>query len=228
MQSSSSYRNYPFYPQNVYNQNPYQNPNNTYPPVAHSYYPQPQNTIPFIPPPPPPPAASSYDAAPENPKSRSKRSRRAPSTPVATPFPLKSAMKKPAPTPEAPLMRPRTHSKTHPNRPETLSRRQRANSNAQTEPLGGNHAVSATCSSSLTLTVARVIHVPFPVHMFVSFRGNNELRVENISEVARAELRERILPMWQHGTQLEEIRGYHWIVKFNNAPWDLRGADASV
>ncbi|KAG6898114.1 hypothetical protein C0992_005441 [Termitomyces sp. T32_za158] len=62
-----------------------------------------------------------------------------------------------------------------------------------------------------------------PLHMFMSFIGNNELRIENIMEPGLRELRSTILPMWPDGIDLDAQVGHDWTVKFRNNPWSFQG-----
>ncbi|RXW15508.1 hypothetical protein EST38_g10347 [Candolleomyces aberdarensis] len=62
-----------------------------------------------------------------------------------------------------------------------------------------------------------------PVHMFISFTGYNELRLENITELALKELREKIWPVWEDGVDSQPVGAHECVVKFRNQPWDMSG-----
>ncbi|KAF9056145.1 hypothetical protein BJ165DRAFT_1398878 [Panaeolus papilionaceus] len=62
-----------------------------------------------------------------------------------------------------------------------------------------------------------------PLHMFVSFVGSNELRIENIMKLALDEVRKLIWPLWPDGIESDTLQGHNCIVKFRNSPWDLVG-----
>jgi len=59
--------------------------------------------------------------------------------------------------------------------------------------------------------------------MFITFQGYNELRLENITDYALKELRERILPLWQDGIETQPVGANECVVKFRNQPWDMSG-----
>ncbi|KAG5731577.1 hypothetical protein E4T56_gene3789 [Termitomyces sp. T112] len=65
-----------------------------------------------------------------------------------------------------------------------------------------------------------------PLHMFMSFVGNNELRIENVMEPGLRELRSTILPMWTDGVDSDTQHGHDWTVKFRNNPWSFQGPQA--
>lgn len=59
--------------------------------------------------------------------------------------------------------------------------------------------------------------------MFISFHGNNELRIENATHEFMDELRREVFGMWPDGLVLDELlEKTHWRVRFRNAPWALR------
>ncbi|TFK30428.1 hypothetical protein FA15DRAFT_8331 [Coprinopsis marcescibilis] len=154
-----------------------------------------------------------------------KESRRqsTPSGPLSAPQPRKSALKKTSQPvtatpmvstmdfpqsshysgyPITPLTRTRTNSIGHANHES----RRRANSNAASNQDHGG------------------IDPPFvPLHLFISFQGYNELRLENITELALRELREKIWPMWPDGVESQPISVNECLVKFRNHPWDMAG-----
>jgi hypothetical protein len=59
--------------------------------------------------------------------------------------------------------------------------------------------------------------------MFISFSGYNELRLENITELALKELREKIWPIWEDGVDSQPVGAHECVVKFRNQPWDMSG-----
>ncbi|CCL99543.1 uncharacterized protein FIBRA_01561 [Fibroporia radiculosa] len=66
-----------------------------------------------------------------------------------------------------------------------------------------------------------------PDHLFVSFIGSNELRVENICYQTTLDgLREAILPMWPQGVSFQDSRGHGWRVQFAGSPWTSTRTDA--
>ncbi|RDB28702.1 hypothetical protein Hypma_015538 [Hypsizygus marmoreus] len=208
------YGNYPHYGQHPYQQPPYMGagPSNGYPPFNYppnpnySYMPQyPDNReAPFIPPPP----AGAGSATP-----RPKAHRRTATTPGAPPpVPLKSAMKSSTrkstrtSAPEA-LTRQATYPPTMYN-PPTIPR----------PPMFGN-------GSAFNQDPMQDFR---PLHMFMVFSGNNELRIENILKPAMDELRASILPMWPDGVEADSQHGHDWVVKFRNNPWALQGPNAAI
>jgi len=65
-----------------------------------------------------------------------------------------------------------------------------------------------------------------PNHLFLSFHGSNEIRMENIAfQEMIEELRERILPLWHHGVATEESRTHRWRAQFHSNPWASSGTD---
>lgn len=59
--------------------------------------------------------------------------------------------------------------------------------------------------------------------MFISFHGNNELRIENATKEFMDELGREVFGMWPDGVVLDELpEKTHWRVRFRNAPWSLR------
>lgn len=65
--------------------------------------------------------------------------------------------------------------------------------------------------------------LPATDHMYVSFHGYNELRLENISQLALREIRDIILPRWEDGIESDIVKDSVCIVKFREAPWDMGG-----
>jgi hypothetical protein len=59
--------------------------------------------------------------------------------------------------------------------------------------------------------------------MFISFDGLNALKLENITELALRELRERIWRMWPDGVESQPASPSEVLVKFRNQPWDMSG-----
>ncbi|KAG6851072.1 hypothetical protein H0H93_002964 [Arthromyces matolae] len=196
----STYGNYPYYAQQQYQQQPAYNsypipgPSNHYPSYNYPpYAPHQEKEPPFIPPPPP-----GFQQHTPRPKAH----RRSATTSAAQP--LKSAMKKSTsvPPPTDGLSRQATYPAAYPNH----ATRQRLLSN--------NHGQYTTTHNPDDFR---------PLHMFVSFIGNNELRIENLMEPGLQELRATILPMWPPGIELDAQRGHDWTVKFRNNPWTLQG-----
>ncbi|GLB36137.1 hypothetical protein LshimejAT787_0304250 [Lyophyllum shimeji] len=131
--------------------------------------------------------------------SAAKIHRRTATTPAASAFlPLKSALKKPAAAPEA-LGRQATYPAAYPSQPASRPR------------LHSNNFRGYTSDHN---------HEDFrPLHMFMLFIGNNELRLENIMDPAMRELRATILPMWPDGVEADSQHGHDWTVRFRNNPW---------
>jgi hypothetical protein len=69
--------------------------------------------------------------------------------------------------------------------------------------------------------------IPRLDHMFVTFKGDSELLLENTLENARKEIERKIFPMWPHGVETQ-FRGSDWILRFRNAPWNMNGPDVVV
>jgi len=63
--------------------------------------------------------------------------------------------------------------------------------------------------------------------MFVTFKGDSELLLENTLDYARQEIEKEIFPLWPHGVETQ-VRGFDWIVRFRNAPWNMSGPDVAV
>ncbi|KAG6842224.1 hypothetical protein C0991_000194 [Blastosporella zonata] len=199
-----SYGNYPYYTQQQQYQHPAYGapgPSNPYPYPYTPYAPPPPQHLEREQPsafiPPPPPGFQSQLPRP-------KAHRRTATTSGA---PLKSAMKKPAPAFGAHdgLARQATYPAAYPN-------------HASQPRLFSNNIKQYTSNHNSD---------DFrPLHMFMSFIGNNELRVENIMEPGLHELRSTIIPMWPDGVELDAQRGHDWAVKFKNNPWSLQGPHA--
>lgn len=64
-----------------------------------------------------------------------------------------------------------------------------------------------------------------PIHLYLSFHGNNEIRVENGGQPAVTELRRLMNTLWPPGIELDDIEGYIWRVRFAGSPWNLSGPD---
>ncbi|KAJ7783771.1 hypothetical protein DFH07DRAFT_948776 [Mycena maculata] len=172
------------------------------PPLATSY---PAAQTPFIPPgvmiETPPPAQSQ----PLNTKNRPKHSRRA----AATPLPLKSALKKPAATgaaivPAAPVPY-----------AEPVQPRRRTNSKAD------KYATIAPPNEPFNKRAEE------SYHMFVTFKGDSELLLENTLDQARKDIEREIFNLWPHGVDAQ-IRGSTWSIRFRNAPWNMNGPDVQI
>jgi len=65
-----------------------------------------------------------------------------------------------------------------------------------------------------------------PMHLFVSFIGYNELRLENVSVTAMHDLRRLIWPKWPEGLvepdTLDQVQHIS-VAKFKGQPWDMGG-----
>ncbi|KAJ7634289.1 hypothetical protein DFH06DRAFT_684769 [Mycena polygramma] len=160
--------------------------------------------VPFIPP------TAMLETPPVQPqplqsKHRPKHSHRA----ATTPLPLKSALKKtgtaaivpgaPAPLAEGSHPRRRTASRTKPDA----------------------HTAVAPIEQALAPSVGENFH------MFVTFKGDSEMLLENTLDHARREIETEIFPIWPYGVETQ-VRGYDWIVRFRNAPWNMNGPDVAV
>lgn len=66
------------------------------------------------------------------------------------------------------------------------------------------------------------------MHMFISFDGLNGLKLENITDLALKELRERIWRMWPDGVESVPASHSEVYVKFRNQPWDMSGPNHLV
>ncbi|KAJ6604636.1 hypothetical protein DFH09DRAFT_1300825 [Mycena vulgaris] len=176
-----------------------------YAPAAGAYAPA---QTPFIPPgamletPP-------GQAQPLQTKARPKHSHRA----ATTPLPLKSALKKtpgPGVTP-LPAAAPPYADPVQPRRGKTIKPEKYA-------------------------TVAPQIQMPQTFekeetdsyHMFVTFKGDSELLLENTLENARTEIAKKIFPLWPHGVETSQTRDSNWKIRFRNAPWNMSGPDVEL
>ncbi|KAF7791890.1 hypothetical protein EIP86_002914 [Pleurotus ostreatoroseus] len=66
-----------------------------------------------------------------------------------------------------------------------------------------------------------------PGHIFVTFSGTNELRVENIPDEDLVEDFRQTIPFeWPHGLTNEEHHSHRWRVQFGGTPWSSSGVDA--
>ncbi|KAF9015147.1 hypothetical protein BDQ17DRAFT_1535872 [Cyathus striatus] len=136
--------------------------------------------------------------------------RRSNTTPARNNVPLKSALKKPAAAasaPEVPIARTRTNSFSR-NNPSNIPRPL----NIPSMSYGQDNRAPDTSVAAL--------------HMFISFHGFNELRLENITELALKELRTTIWPLWSDGIESDTVTNHACTVKFRNAPWDMNGPKA--
>ncbi|KAF4572931.1 hypothetical protein EYR36_007441 [Pleurotus pulmonarius] len=104
--------------------------------------------------------------------------------------PLRSAMKQPTRPEDTPLRRQRTISGKG---PDGLARHR-------------------TRSNPTPIEEARPEFIP--MHLYLSFHGNNELRVENGTPPAISELRRTVGTLWHPGIELDDIEGYIWRVRF--------------
>jgi|ERR1700722_2188649 len=63
--------------------------------------------------------------------------------------------------------------------------------------------------------------------IFITFRGTNELLVENMTHPdALNELRQELFPLWPAGVESNESHGDVWRVLFSKDPWSSSGPDA--
>lgn len=63
--------------------------------------------------------------------------------------------------------------------------------------------------------------------MFVTFKGDSELLLENTLEHARKEIESKIFTLWPHGVEAQ-IRGSTWSIRFRNSPWNMSGPDVEL
>ncbi len=64
-------------------------------------------------------------------------------------------------------------------------------------------------------------------HIFVTFTGSNELRVENIPDETLVEDFRQTIPFeWPHGLANEEHRSHRWRAQFGGTPWSSSGSDS--
>nr|GAT44178.1 predicted protein [Mycena chlorophos] len=139
----------------------------------------------------------------EQPKNPPKRSHRA----ATTPLPLKSALKKPGgatPGPSAAVPLAAEDTAEH-SRKRSKSRRDKVA--AQTPPDPVPEAES--------------------YHMFVTFKGDSELLLENTLDNARKEIEDEVLKLWRHGLESSQFRASNWTIRFKNAPWNMAGPDVA-
>ncbi|KAJ7125593.1 hypothetical protein C8R43DRAFT_710498 [Mycena crocata] len=133
---------------------------------------------------------------------------------ASTPLPLKSALKKtgangaavPA-TPYAEPMQPRrrTTSRVKPDK----------------------YAFAAATSQNFNQVEMAEPNERY--HMFVTFKGDSELLLENTIETARKEISQKIVPLWPHGLETSHLAGgTDWTLKFKNAPWNMSGPDVAI
>jgi len=202
--SNHGHSNQPYYPSNQYVSQP--QVYTTYNPFP-TYVQQPANGQPLAAPYPPdtyePPLHAfpqfSTPATHNRPLNRSQSA----ATPSSRPAPLKSIMKK---TPHDRSATGDAYISRQNSRTDQLPTRPRANSS--TRP-------SFDALPSFT-----------PEHLFVTFGGSNELRLENIAyQMMIDELRENLLPLWHHGVSSEETRTHRWRAQFNGNPWAASGTD---
>jgi hypothetical protein len=63
--------------------------------------------------------------------------------------------------------------------------------------------------------------------IFITFRGANQLVVENLSNPdALDELRQELFPLWPAGVETVESLRNEWRVTFARDPWSSSGQDA--
>ncbi|KAG6813804.1 hypothetical protein H0H92_007216 [Tricholoma furcatifolium] len=192
-----SYGNHPYYNQQQYNYPAYVPPGPSNPYGPPYAYPSYPQRQELKEPPFIPPLPPGF----QPPTPHTKAHRRSATTAAV---PLKSALKKPAQPANEGLSRQATYPAAYPNIPRPR--------------LPSNNLVKYPTD-----------HNPDefrPLHMFMSFIGNNELRIENIMEPGLLELRSTILPMWPDGVDVDTQHGHDWTVKFRNNPWTLEGLHA--
>ncbi|KAF7306914.1 hypothetical protein MIND_00483900 [Mycena indigotica] len=178
-----------------------------YPPTAYSSTPHPAPT-PFIPP------SSFVEPIPEKPvkpesKNRPKHSHRA----ATTPLPLKSALKKPpgaTPAPSAPI----PLSESTGDRPRKHSKHRQEKATTRAPP-------PAAATTTIDPSDAAVSY-----HMFVTFKGDSELLLENTLDNARKDI-EEVLRLWKHGLESSQYRASDWTIRFKNGPWNMAGPDVA-
>ncbi|KAK7064242.1 hypothetical protein R3P38DRAFT_2823256 [Favolaschia claudopus] len=186
----------------LYAPNPYGAP-------AATPYPAQSMQVPFI-----PPAAMLEtpvnQAQPLQTTTRPKHSHRA----ATTPLPLKSALKKTGaagatPGPAAPIQ---LGDASQPAR----------RSNSRNKPDHGAAAATMLQHQPEEPPIKEECY-----HMFVTFKGDSELLLENTLDNARKEIEKKIFPMWPHGVEAR-FSGHDWILRFRNAPWNMSGPDVSI
>lgn len=65
-----------------------------------------------------------------------------------------------------------------------------------------------------------------PVHLLMSFHGNNEIRFEGVRyQNMLDDLRELVFPMWPHGVDTDSAKDHRWRVVFGRAPWSSTGTE---
>ncbi|KAJ7169867.1 hypothetical protein C8R46DRAFT_1090326 [Mycena filopes] len=160
-------------------------------------------TQPFIPPMLETPPAHSQQLQT---KTRPKHSHRA----VTTPLPLKSALKKTATSGAAPVAAAAVPAV------ENVQSRRRTTSRVKPD----KYAAAAPPSTSTAPEASSY-------HMFVTFKGDSELLLENTLEGARKDIEKEIFPLWPHGAE-SQFRGEDWIIRFRNTPWNMSGPDVKM
>ncbi|KAJ7092712.1 hypothetical protein C8R44DRAFT_816341 [Mycena epipterygia] len=173
-----------------------------YAPAATHY--SAQAGTPFIPPTAmletPPPLAQS-----QPPQNHPRRPKRSSHRAAITPLPLKSALKKTAAPGAAPI-------------PVTTQQhvQPRRRTNSRVKP-------------GIYAAIPPPDQPPFEsYHMFVTFKGDSELLLENILPKARQEIEDQIFPVWPHGLESSQSRAFNWTIRFRNAPWNMNGPDVAA
>lgn len=242
----NGYPNYGYYGQPMYPQQHQMHPSQMHmqqgPPGYPPFYPpHPSQQVPPAPIPVPyDPEAYANISAPANTKKKSRRSS-APTGNGSAPQPLKSALKKTAAamaaTPmvhsmefppanpgynEYAITRQRTNSIGHLNGGES---RRRVNSNPYSNHHGGIDPPFQPSMFFHSTTIIEPVNdnYSFQVHLFFSFVGSNEIKLENVTEFAMKELREKIWPLWPDGVESQPTSSSECSVKFRNQPWDMSG-----
>jgi len=242
----NGYPSYGYYGQPMYPQQQPMHPAHMHmqqgPPGYPPFYPtHPSQQVPPAPIPVPyDPEAYANNPSSSNTKKKSRRSS-APTGSNSAAQPLKSALKKTAaaitatpmvnsmefPQPghgynDYALTRQRTNSIGHLNGGEP---RRRVSSNPYSNHHGGIDPPFQPSMSlhSIILTQPVNDNYSLEVHLFFSFIGSNEIKLENVTEFAMNELREKIWPLWPDGVESQPTSSSECSVKFRNQPWDMSG-----
>ena len=164
-----------------------------------------------------------YDTYVPPPPEPAPKPRRTQSLAVPNPHakPLKSAMKK------------RTHERSESMGGEPISRtssrapseqRERASSMSRSRANSNPPPfIPGTCCAYVPEHY--LIHACVD-HVFITFPGSNEVRMENIPfQHTVDDMRQNLLPAWPHGVASESHRDNVWRATFNGTPWSSAGTD---